>query len=411
MSVDSPPSCVGIVGVGAIGSGVAQLVSSLGARTVVVAPRPGGVERARAMLEKCYLGDVQRGRISRAEAEAGLARLHFTPYYGDLAGAEIVIESVPEDLALKQQVLAAVEAATGPDCIFGSNTSSIPIQQIAAGAGRPANVIGTHYFWPAHRYKLLEIAHAPTTSASTIDRTLALARWQGKTPLLVRDLPGFFTTRALAPYINEAVALVAEGAPLEAVDRAMIGFGFAMGPFKLMDSAGVETLARVGDSLRDHLGDRVGDMPRLWSILRGGHVGYKGGGREAATGFYLYPGGRDPDPRVIPLFGHKPGPRPSADEIALRPVYQMINEAAHCLAEGVVPTPEEADLGAVLGLGWPKARAGGPLAYARQAGPGAVVAQLNCWAETHGPRFTPSQALMKMERWSRPSRGDPGPAA
>jgi len=388
---------IGIVGVGAIGSGIAQLVSGLGARTVIVAPRPGGPERAANMMQACYAGDVQRGRISPEQAAAGLARIHVTERYADLSGSSFVIESVLEDPQLKLEVLRQVETQVNADCIFGTNTSSIPIAHIAAGAQRPANVIGTHYFWPAHRFKLVEIAHAVTTSQETIDRTLAFARWQGKTPLLVRDRPGFFTTRILLPYVNEAVALVVEGASIEMVDQAMVNFGWAMGPFRLMDAAGIETLARVYDSVATSLGGRIKQMERLWPVIRAGHVGYRGGSREGAKGFYLYPEGRQIDHRVYSLLGQRRDQPPPAEEVALRPVWQMVNEVGHCLAEGVIASQPEADVGAVLGLGWPRAT-GGPIAYARQIGPPTIVAGLEAWAERYGPRFTPSSALRALQQ-------------
>ena len=293
-------------------------------------------------------------------------------------------------------MLRAVEANTGNDCIFGTNTSSIPIARIAQAASRPYGVIGMHYFWPAHRFQLVEISHATMTSATTIDRTLAMVRWQGKTPLLVRDSPGFFTTRILIPYINESVALLAEGASIEAVDQAMIDFGWAMGPFRLMDAAGIETLARVYTSVRDFMGDRVRSVELLWPVIRAGHVGYKGAQRTAdVKGFYLYPEGREADSRIYSLVRQNSAATPTEQDISRRPVWQMVNEVAHCLTEGIVASPEEADLGAVLGIGWPRSRQG-PMAYARQIGPEVIVAQLEAWAAEHGPRFRPSRTLLEL---------------
>jgi 3-hydroxyacyl-CoA dehydrogenase/enoyl-CoA hydratase/3-hydroxybutyryl-CoA epimerase len=180
------------------------------------------------------------------------------------------------------------------------------------------------------------------------------------------------------------------------VDQAMTDFGWAMGPFRLMDAAGIETLARVYSSLDGFMGDRVQQVERLWPLIRAGHVGYKGGARqEGVKGFYVYPEGRDVDPRVYPLLRPDSPVPPDADEIARRPVWQMVNEVAHCLAEGVVESADEADLGAVLGIGWPRARQG-PLAYARQIGPRAIVGQLEAWAGKYGPRFYPSRTLMEL---------------
>lgn len=384
---------LGIVGAGAIGSGIARLFSERGATTIVVAPRPGGVERATDMIQQCYLSDVRHGRLTAAEAEAGLRNVYITPRYSDLDGAAFVIESVAEDAAVKQEVLAAVEANTSPHCIFASNTSSIPIAEIAARASGPDRVIGTHYFWPAHRYRLVEIARAATTSEHTLRRTLGFIQWQGKIPLMVRDFPGFFTTRIILVYLNEAVALVTEGASVEAVDNSMKAFGWAMGPFQLLDAVGLEKFRGIYHAVHRHLGDRVKHIQRLWPVLEAGHVGYRSGRRDGAKGFYLYPAGAEVDARVYPLLGRDGGEPPTPLEISVRPVWQMINEIGHCLAEAVVASPDDADLGVVLGLGWPRVHET-PLGYARRVGGGNILAQLHAWAQRIDPRFTPSPGLL-----------------
>jgi len=386
---------LGLVGLGTIGAGIARLLSDLDATVVVVAPRPGGVRRAAETLQRAYKVDVDRGRISAAEAEASARNIHLTPSYSDLDGVECVIESVIEDVHTKQEVLAAVEECVAADCIISSSTSSIPITRIAAAARRPDRVIGTHYFWPAHRYRLVEIVTSDVTSERTLQRTLAMASWQGKVPLLVRDSPGFFTTRILLVYLNEAIALVTEGASIEAVDGAMRAFGWPMGPFRLMDAVGIEIFRGVYDSTFEHLGERVEYVQRLWPVLEAGHRGHGRSRRDGAKGFYLDPEGRAVDTRVYPLIGSSPNGISSSTEVSTRPVWQMINEIGHCLAEGIVSTPEDANLGAVLGLGWPQLQ-GGPLEYACRVGSDKIVGQLATWARQHGPRFSPSPVLAQL---------------
>src|SRR3989441_8799868 len=393
---------VAIVGAGAIGSGIARLLSGLGATAVVVAPRRGGVARATERIHYWYASDVRHGRLSAAEADAGLRNVRVTARYADIEGAEFVIESVPEEVAVKQEVLAAVEAHTSPACIFASNTSSIPLADIAAKASRPHNVIGTHYFWPAQRYQLVEIARAATTSERTLQRTLDLIHWQGKVPLLVRDVPGFFTTRILLVYLNEAVALVTEGASVDEVDNAMQAFGWPMGPFQLLDAIGLEKFRGIHQSISRHLGERVMHIERLWPVLEAGHVGYKNGRREGTKGFYLYQGRPEIDARVHRLIGRAVGAGPTPFEISVRPVWQMVNEIGHCLAEGVVASADDADRGAVLGLGWPPVHET-PLAYAHRVGVRNIVEQLHAWAREYGPWFTPSPALVE-----GPASGSPG---
>jgi len=196
-------------------------------------------------------------------------------------------------------------------------------------------------------------------------------------------------------YLNEAIALVPGGASIESVDGAMRAFGWAMGPFRLMDALGIEVLRGVHASVSDHLGDRVDSLRRLWPVLDAGHVGYGRRGRDGAKGFYRDPEGRVVDARVYPLIGWHTNGIFSSTEVSTRPIWQMINEIGHCLAEGVVSAPEDANLGAVLGLGWPE-RQGGPLEYACRVGLDRVVGHLETWARQHGPRFAPSRFLTQL---------------
>lgn len=391
-SPSEPVERVGLVGAGAIGSGLARMFSGLGAATTVVAPRPGGVQRASALIERWFASDVRRGRLTDADAAAALRNVRVTPSFADLDGTTFVIESVPEDLALKQEVLAAVEAHAAPDCVVASNSSSIPLGAIASRSRRPQLVIGTHFFWPAHRYRLVEMARTSATSEDTLYRALALVRWLGKVPLLVRDLPGFFTTRVLLVYLNEAVALVGEGASIDAVDGAMEAFGWPMGPFRLLDAVGLTIFRGIHRVVSRCLGDRVADFARLWPVLEAGHAGWGRGQSGSARGFYRHPAGAQVDERVYSLMGRNGGAGPTPFDIAFRPVWQLLNEIGHCLADGVVASAYEADLGMLLGLGWPSTRAA-PIAYARGVGVSHIVAQLVAWAERQGPRFTPSPAL------------------
>ena len=381
----------GVVGAGAIGSGIARLLSGLGAPTTVVAPRPGGVERASERIRRWYASDVRHGRLTGPEAETGLRNVCVTSSFKDLEAATFVIESVPEDIAVKQDVLAAVEAHTAPDCVFASNTSAIPLTDMAARADRPHQVIGTHFFWPAHRYRLVEIARANLTSELTLQRALNLVRWLGKVPLVVHDRPGFFTTRVLVVYLSEAIALVRDGASVEAVDRAMEAFGWAMGPFRLLDAVGLQIFRGIHQRVSPSLGDRVAAFEHLWPVLEAGHVGCGNGRRDGAKGFYRYPEGLEVDARVYPLIGRNGGSGPASSEIAVRPIWQLLNEVGHCLTDGTVASTDEADVGLRLGLGWPAAQ-GSLLTYARRVGVPSIVQQLEAWAQRHGPRFAPSPA-------------------
>lgn len=378
--------CVGVVGAGVMGASIAHLTSSVGIETVIkVRTRPGAIEQAWQTMRTSYAREVEAGRASPAEAEAGLARLRITDDYAELgrAGCEIVIESVPEHLAIKHEVLQAVEAAVHDDCVFASNTSSLPIAWLARRSVRPHRIVGMHYFWPAHRQPLLEISSLPETAPDALARARVLGRQQGRVELLVRDMPGFLTTRILMPYLSEAVLLVGQGVSVDQVDAALEAFGWRMGPFRLMDAVGVETIAYAHDCLRPFLGDRIMGLERLWPLVRAGYVG-----RRANAGFYTYgPEGRCPHPITYEMLQEKDGicpPEPT--ELVHRPVWMMVHEAALCVAEGVVASWEEADLGANLGLGFPMSQ-GGLLAYRQRIGDAVMRYQFKAWEHRYGPRF------------------------
>lgn len=378
--------CVGVIGAGVMGASIAHLTSSVGVETVIkVRARPGAIEQAWQTMRASYAREVEAGRASPAEAETALARIHITDDYADLgrAGCEIVIESVPEDLAIKHEVLQAVEAATPDGCVFASNTSSLPMAWLARPSKRPDRVVGMHYFWPAHRQPLLEISALPDTAPEALERVRALGRQQGRVELLVRDSPGFLTTRALMPYLSEAVLLVGQGISVDQVDAALEAFGWRMGPFRLMDAVGVETIALAHDCLRPFLGERIVGLERLWPLVRAGYAG-----RRTGAGFYTYgPEGRCPNPvahEMLRTDSETCAPEP--DELVHRPVWMMVHEAALCVAEGVVASWEEADLGVNLGLGFPMCQ-GGLLAYRQRIGDEAMRCQFALWERRYGPRF------------------------
>ncbi len=378
--------CVGVVGAGVMGASIAHLTSSVGVETVIkVRARPGAIEQAWQTMRASYVREVEAGRASPAQAEAGLARIRITDDYADLgrAGCEIVIESVPEDLTIKHEVLQAVEAATHNGCIFASNTSSFPMAWLVRRSVRRDRVIGMHYFWPAHRQPLLEISALPDTAPEALERVRALGRQQGRVELLVRDSPGFLTTRVLMPYLSEAVLLIGQGVSAAQVDAALEAFGWRMGPFRLMDAVGVETIAYAHDCLRPFLGERIKGLERLWPLVRAGYVG-----RRVGAGFYTYgPEGRCPNPvahEMLRTDSETCAPEP--DELVHRPVWMMVHEAALCVAEGVVANWEEADLGVNLGLGFPMSQ-GGLLAYRKRIGDEARRCQFAIWERRYGPRF------------------------
>lgn len=344
------------------------------------------------LLEK----KVRRRHLRASERDAQMALISASTDYRGFHQRDIVVEAVFEDLTLKQNMVAEIEAHTAPHTIFASNTSSLPIGDIAAGATRPEQVIGLHYFSPVDKMPLVEVIPHAGTSAETIATTVQLAKKQGKTPIVVADCAGFYVNRILAPYINEAMRCLMEGESIEKIDEALVKRGFPVGPIQLLDEVGIDVGTKIMPVLERAYGPRFsapGDA--VAAILNDDRKGRKNG-----RGFYLYPAkGRKSkkqvDPAVYGLIGVKPGGKLSGEEIAERCVMMMLNEAARCLDEGVVRSARDGDIGAVFGIGFPPFL-GGPFRYMDTLGAAAVVATLTRLATRYGDRFTPCDRLLRM---------------
>jgi 3-hydroxyacyl-CoA dehydrogenase/enoyl-CoA hydratase/3-hydroxybutyryl-CoA epimerase len=305
-----------------------------------------------------------------------------------------------EDLKLKQATVKDIEREA-PGAIFASNTSSIPIGKIAAQAEHPENIVGMHFFSPVNKMPLLEIIRAPKTSPEAVATVVALGKKIGKTVIVVNDGVGFYTSRILAPYVNEASFIVAEGAPVEEIDRALVDFGFPVGPMQLLDEVGIDVGAKVAHIMADAFGERLEAPEGFEKIVESGRLG-----RKSKKGFYVYEdgaGGKASKQKVVDKSvydllptGQKRTSIPEA-EIAERCVLQMVNEAALCLGEKIVRSPRDGDVGAVFGLGWPPFR-GGPFRYVDAVGAQVVVDKLRRWQDRFGARFTPAPLLLEMAR-------------
>ncbi len=390
-----PVECVGVVGAGLMGAGIATVsVQRAGVPVVLQDRDPATAAKGREHVVAALAERVRRGRLEPAARDALLAGVRASVDAADLAGCQLVIEAVYEDLDLKRRVLARVEAAAGPEAIFASNTSAIPVARIAAGAARPARVAGMHYFSPVERMPLLEVVAAPCTSPATVATCVAFGQRQGKTVVVVRDGPGFYTTRILAPYMNEAARLVSEGVPVETVDEALLDFGFPLGPLALLDEVGIDVGAKVSATLGESFGERMRPPEALAGIAADGRQGRKNG-----RGFYRYdgPGGRraGADPAVAGMLGAASGPSPSAHDLAERCVLLMVDEAIRCFAGGILRSARDGDLAAVFGLGFPPFL-GGPFRYADRLGAAGLARRLATLTARHGPRFEPAPLLAEM---------------
>jgi len=383
---------LGVIGSGFMGAGIAgTAVSTAGVDVRLKDTDLTRVGKGLKAATDILSGRLKRRRITRFEFERLSALLSGGTDRASFARADLVIEAVFEDLEVKRQVLADTEAATRPETIFATNTSTIPIEDIAANASRPDRVLGMHFFSPVDRMPLLEVIPAATTSPETIVTAVHFGRRMGKTVIVVGDRPGFWVNRILTPYLNEAGYALAEGVPVEVLDRAMTRFGFPVGPITLLDEVGLDVGAKAAAVMHAGFGDRLKPSPLIARMLDDRRLGRKNG-----RGFYLYPKGKKagPDETVYDLLGVRPQPPADPAAVERRLVYAMLNEAAMAVDEGVVRSPRDGDIGAIFGIGFPPFR-GGPLRYIDDLGAAKVVEVLRDLEQRHGSRFTPASSLVQ----------------
>ena len=390
-----PVGRLAVLGAGLMGSGVASV--SLGLCPVVLRDLSDETLAAGARaIDEGLVKQVRSAAISRVEADRRRSWLELTTEVEALEGSDLVVEAVFEDLELKRRVLAEVEERVPANAVFASNTSALPIGRIAAGAKHPERVLGMHYFSPVPRMPLLEIVTTESTAPWATATAHAFGRAQGKTPIVVKDGPGFYTTRILAPYLNEAILVLSEGARVEDVDRALKDFGFPVGPIALIDEVGIDVGAHVAADLGAAFAERGHGSSD--ALQRMHNQGYEG--RKNRQGFYLYPKAKKKGPKrvnqeVYAFFGGDDRRDVDGDMVRQRLALIMVNEAAWCLAEGVISSARDGDLGAVLGLGFPPFRAG-PFHHVDSQGVARVVDQLFQLEERYGPRFRPAELLVEM---------------
>ena len=357
-----------------------------------------GVTALADQYTRCIDCSPKRRRITRDQAYQKMAYIAPTLDTTGLKHVDIVIEAVVENLEVKRKVLAEIEAHVGDRAVFASNTSSLPISDIAAKALHPERVVGLHFFNPVHRMPLVEVIAGRRSSPEALATVHELAIRLGKTPVIVRDSPGFLVNRILMVYLNEALVFLGEGVRIEAADRAMTTFGLPMGPFELLDQIGLDTANHVAGVLGAAFGKRLGEAtPLLEDMVTAGRLGSKND-----TGFYKYRNGRksEPDPEVYRLAG-SPEPRDLPPEtLQERMVLSMINEASVSLEDGVVREPREVDIAMVMGTGFPPFR-GGLLRYADSIGIPIVADRLARLADAHGERLRPAGLLQEMVREQR----------
>jgi 3-hydroxyacyl-CoA dehydrogenase/enoyl-CoA hydratase/3-hydroxybutyryl-CoA epimerase len=381
---------LGIIGAGFMGAGIGGTAASttkvqVGLKDTELARVGKGIKAATDILT----GRLKRRRITKFEYNRLRALIAGSDQWYVTRPADLVVEAVFEDLAVKQAVIADVEAVTRPDTIIATNTSTIPIARIAETAHRPERVLGMHFFSPVDRMPLLEVIPTARTSAESIVTAVDFGRKMGKTVIVVRDHPGFWVNRILSPYLNEAGHLLAEGTPIDVIDRTMTRWGFPVGPITLLDEVGLDVAAKAGGVMHEAFGERLKPSEVMGKLLADKRLGRKNG-----RGFYHYHKGHKTgvDESVYDLLHVRPQEKHSPSAIEQRLVYIMLNEAAMAADEGVVRSPRDGDIGAIFGIGYPPFR-GGPLRLIDDLGPANVVRTLQELAAAYGDRFAPCEAL------------------
>ncbi len=386
---------IGVLGAGLMGGGIADVSAAKGYEVFLKDVDREGLARAQKAIWSGLSQRVSKRAMTPFQRDQVFSRVHPATDYESLRTADIVIEAVFEDLEVKRRVVQETEAVVPPHCIFATNTSSLPITAIAEASRRPEQVIGMHYFSPVPKMPLLELIVTEKTADWVRATAIDVGIRQGKTPIVVADGPGFYTTRILAPMLNEAILLLEEGARVEAVDKAMRDFGFPVGPITLMDEVGIDVGAHVTDVLSPMF-VRRGHQPKN-KARELVEAGYKG--RKNRKGFYLYEEGKGKkkavNEAVYAHFGGSSRRDVPAREIQERLSLTMMNEAFVCLEEGILETPKDGDLGAILGLGFPPFL-GGPFRHADALGAPKVLEMMAHWESKQGKRFQAAGILRDM---------------
>ena len=380
-----------VIGAGVMGSGIAQWLSARGVTVILRDVSREQIDRGLANVEKIYGDAVKRGLMNEEKAKQGRARICGSTAPMELRDVQFVIEATSEKMEIKKEVFRELAMEAGPKTVVATNTSALSVSELAEVTVSPEHVIGLHFFNPVSRMKLVEVVIAKQTSDETRDRSLAFVRQIGKLPVIVRDSPGFLVNRVLFPYLLDAAELFESGADAERIDRALVEWGMPMGPLRLIDEIGVDITIDIGNTLEKAYGQRD-HVPSVLTRLRDQQML----GRKTGAGFYKYEGKAQTPNDSLPRPEAASTPAATAEELTHRLIFLMVNEAARCVEERVVDSPEDADYGMILGTGFAPFR-GGPLRFAEHFGIKRTVEELERLARTE-KKFTPCEILKKHAR-------------
>lgn len=387
-----PVRKIGMLGAGLMGSGIAQVSAENGGYEVLLKDRDlASAAKGYQAIYKDINKKTKKRIIKKFDEDQVMAKIQPTARYEDFRAVDVVIEAVFEDINIKHSVLKETEAVSPKHLIFASNTSSLPISDIAKASERPEQVIGMHYFSPVQKMPLLEIIRTEQTADWVLATAYEIGNKQGKTIIVVNDGPGFYTTRILAPYMNEALVLLEEGAKIEDVEKAMKMWGFPVGPMALFDEVGIDVAAHINDVMGPFFAKRGMESTSVTKDL------YKAGfyGRKSKKGFYLYEEGKkkkEVNTGIYSFFGGSNRKSVDFKVIQERMGMMMVNEALWCLHDNILLSAKDGDLGAILGLGFPPFK-GGPFFWIDTVGADKVLATMQKLEKEYGKRFRPCPIL------------------
>jgi 3-hydroxyacyl-CoA dehydrogenase/enoyl-CoA hydratase/3-hydroxybutyryl-CoA epimerase len=389
-----------VLGAGVMGGGIAQLLAEKDITVRMKDLTPQALAAGMTTAIRIFDKQVKRKRITPRQKLQKVNHIAPILDYSGFGGVDLVIEAVIEKMDIKKAVFQELETKISDDCVVASNTSSLSISEMQKAFKKPERFAGMHFFNPVAKMPLIEVIRGEKSDDRAVSTVYQFSKRIGKTPIVVKDSPGFLVNRLLMPYLNEATYMLSEGAPIDELDRAMEKFGMPMGPMELIDEVGVDVGEKVAHILNDAFGERMAPAPGQGKVVAAGRLGKKN-----SKGLYVYEGkdGREKrlDPEIYKIIGIDPAPGIIGEETVIeRCVLPMINEAARCLEEGVVQSAAEVDLGMIMGTGFPPFR-GGLLRYADTLGAQRLVDRLRVFEKQVGPRFAPAPALVKMAEQGR----------
>src|SRR5579864_3629485 len=379
-----------VIGAGVMGSGIAQWLSSRGVTVILRDINRELLDRGLANIEKTYGDAVKRGLMTEDKAKQGRSRIVASTAPMELRDVEFIIEAASEKMEIKKEIFRELSMQAGPKTIVATNTSALPVTQLGGCTVSPDHVIGLHFFNPVSRMKLVEVVIAKETSDVTREHSLAFVRQIAKVPVVVRDSPGFLVNRVLFPYLLDAAELFEAGVDAVKIDDALTKWGMPMGPLRLIDEIGIDVTVDIAATLEKAYGKR----DRAAAILNKMREA-KMLGRKSGSGFYKYEGRTQSPNEAINQWRHGGDSKADAD-LANRLMFLMVNEAARCLEENVVDSPEDVDYGMILGTGFPPHR-GGPLRFAEHFGLSRMVEEMNRLGQAED-KFLPCEILKKHAR-------------